>query len=111
VKLQTATGTVHTPFTAHSLNLYDFLGYADETECMDIGESVQFFAGVSVGLGVLVATLISSTASIRASQSWVHHQRVRATAFASFAGLSGIIAVGGLIYAVSLIAVNSPFAS
>ena len=78
---------------------------------MEIGETAQFFAGISVGLGVLVATLVSSSASIRASESWVHHHRVRATAFASFAGLSGVIAVGGIVYAISLIAVNSPFAT
>jgi hypothetical protein len=78
---------------------------------MDIGATAQFFAGISVALGVLIATLIASTASVRANRSWVDHQRVRATAFASFAGLSGILAVGGLVYAISLIAVNSPFAS
>lgn len=103
--------TVHTHFTGRSLNLYDFLRNADETPGMDIGSTAQFFAGISVALGVLVATLVSSSASIRASQSWVHHHRVRATAFASFAGLSGIVAVGGLVYAISLIAVNSPFAT
>ena len=78
---------------------------------MDIGATAQFFLGATVGVGVLFATLLSSTASTRASESWVHQQKVRATAFASFAGLSGIVAVGGLIYALSLIAVNSPFAT
>ena len=78
---------------------------------MDIGETAQFFLGASLGVGVLFATLLSSTASIRASESWGHHHRVRATAFASFAGLSGVLAACGIVYALSLIAVNSPFAS
>lgn len=78
---------------------------------VDIGSTAQFFLGASLGVGVLFATLLSSTASIRASESWVHQQKVRATAFASFAGLSGIVAVGGVLYALSLIAINSPLAS
>ena len=78
---------------------------------MEIGSTVQFLLGASLGLGVLFATLVASTASIHATESWTHHHRVRATAFASFAGLSGVVALAGIVYAISLIAWASPFAS
>ena len=78
---------------------------------MDISSTVQFILGAWLGLGVLFATLLASTASIHATENWEHHHRVRATAFASFAGLSGLAALAGIVYAISLIAWTAPFAS
>ena len=78
---------------------------------MHIGETAQFFLGTTIGLGVIFAALVASTASIRAGESWEAHNRLRATAFASFAGVSGATAIAGFVYGLFMIAWHSPFAS
>ena len=78
---------------------------------MEFSETAQLFLGASLGLAVILAALLASTASIRASQSWESHHRVKATAFASFAGISGVMALAGIVYGLILIALSSPFAS
>jgi hypothetical protein len=78
---------------------------------MSIGDTAQFFLGATLGLGVLFATLVASTASVRAGRSWEAHHRGRAAAFASFAGVSGIAALAGLVYGLIVIAWHSPLAS
>ena len=78
---------------------------------MSFGETAQFFLGATVGLAVIFAALLASTASIRAGQSWESHHRVRATALASFAGVSGVTALAGIVYGLILIAWHSPFAT
>jgi len=78
---------------------------------MSIGETTQLFLGATVGLAVIFAALVASTASIRAGESWESHHRVRATAFASFAGISGVAALAGVVYGLLLVAWSSPFAS
>ena len=77
---------------------------------MSVGDTAQFFLGTTVGLGVVFAALLASTASIRAGRSWDAHNLGRAAAFASFAGISGIAALGGLVYGLVLIAWHSPVA-
>lgn len=78
---------------------------------MSIDETAQFFLGATVGLAVIFAALLASTASIRAGESWESHHRVRATAFASFAGISGVTALAGIVYGLVLVAWHSPLAS
>ncbi len=78
---------------------------------MNTGDTAQLFLGSTVGLAVIFAALLASTASIRAGESWESHHRIRATAFASFAGISGAASLAGVIYGLLLIAWSSPFAS
>jgi len=78
---------------------------------MNIGETAQFFLGATVGLAVIFAALLSSTASIRAGEKWESNDRFQATAFASFAGVSGVAALAGVVYGIFMIAWHSPFAS
>jgi hypothetical protein len=78
---------------------------------MSIEEAAQFFLGATIGLGVIFAALVASTASIRAGESWEAHNRLRATAFASFAGISGVTALAGIAYGLAIIAWHSPIAS
>jgi hypothetical protein len=78
---------------------------------MGIGETAQLLFGVTLGLGVIFAALLASTASIRASESWAADNRVRATAFASFAGVSGLAALAGIVLGVIWVVVSSPIAS
>lgn len=78
---------------------------------MGIYETAQFFLGATVGLGIIFAALVASTASVRAGESWEAHNRLRATAFASFAGISGVTALAGIAYGLAMIAWHSPFAS
>ena len=78
---------------------------------MSMSETAQFFFGASLGLAVIFMALLASTASIRAGESWESDHRLKATAFASFAGLSGITAVAGIVYGLVLVAVSSPFIS
>ena len=75
---------------------------------MNIGETAQFILGATIGLGIVFAALLASTASIRAGESWAADNRVRATAFASFAGISGIAALAGIVYGLVMIAWHSP---
>lgn len=78
---------------------------------MHVGETAQFVLGATMGVGVIFATLAASTASIRAGESWAAHNRVRATAFASFAGVSGITAVAGIVVGVVWVILSSPIAA
>jgi hypothetical protein len=78
---------------------------------MSIEETAQFFLGATIGLGVIFAALVASTASIRAGESWEAHHRLRATAFASFAGVSGVSALAGIVYGLAMIAWHSPLPS
>jgi len=78
---------------------------------MNIGETAQFILGATIGLGVIFAALLASTASIRAGESWESHNHLRATALASFAGLSGVAALAGMVYGLVKIAWHSPIAS
>ena len=75
---------------------------------MHIGETAQFILGATAGLGVVFAALLASTASIRAGASWEAHHRVRATAFASFAGISGIAALSRMVLGVVWVVLSSP---
>jgi len=96
---------------AGSPDLYAIFGLRADGEGVSIGETAQFFLGATVGLAVIFAALLSSTASIRAGESWEAHHRVRATALASFAGISGITALAGIVYGLVMIALHSPLAS
>ena len=78
---------------------------------METGQAAQFFIGASVGVGVLFAVLAASTASVRAGESWAARNIMRATAFASAAGISSIAALGGIVYGLLLVAWNSPVAT
>jgi hypothetical protein len=77
---------------------------------MSIGETAQFLLGASGGIAVVFAALLASTASVRAGQSWAESNWLRATAFASFAGISGVAALGGMILGVVWVILNSPLA-
>jgi len=77
---------------------------------MSIAEAAQFCLGTTVGIGIVFATLLASTASIRAGESWAANNRVRATAFASFAGISGVAALGGMILGGAWVVLSSPLA-
>jgi hypothetical protein len=78
---------------------------------MNIASTAQFFLGATVGLAVVFAALLASTASIRASEKWESNDRFQATAFASFAGVAGVVALAGIVYGIFLIAWHSPFAT
>jgi len=77
---------------------------------MSIGETAQFFLGATVGLAVIFAALLSSTASIRAGEKWEAHDRFQATAFASFAGITGVAALAGVVYGIFVVLWQAPFA-
>ncbi len=71
---------------------------------MHMSETAQFFMGASFGVAVIFLALVASTASIRAGEKWESDQRVRATALASFAGLSGAAALAAIAYGLVLVA-------
>jgi len=96
---------------ARSPDLYAIFGLRADGEGVSIGETAEFFLGATVGLAVIFAALLSSTASIRAGESWEARNRLRATALASFAGISGITALAGIVYGLAMIAWHSPIAS
>ena len=77
---------------------------------MSIGETLQFLLGTSAGVAVVFAALLASTASVRAGESWSENNWLRATAFASFAGISGVAALGGMVLGVIWVVLNSPLA-
>jgi hypothetical protein len=77
---------------------------------MSIGETLQILMGTSAGIAVVFAALLASTASVRAGENWSDNNWLRATAFASFAGISGIAAVGGMVLGIIWVIVNSPLA-
>ena len=77
---------------------------------MSIGETLQFLLGTSAGVAIVFAALLASTASVRAGESWADHNWLRATAFASFAGISGVAALAGMILGVIWVIVSSPLA-
>jgi hypothetical protein len=77
---------------------------------MSIGETLQILMGTSAGIAVVFAALLASTASVRADENWSDNNWLRATAFASFAGISGIAAVGGMVLGIIWVIVNSPLA-
>ena len=77
---------------------------------MGIGEAIELILGAAAGLGVVFAALAASTASIRAGEMWAAHDRVKATAMASFAGVSGASALAGIVLGIVWVAVNSPVA-
>jgi hypothetical protein len=77
---------------------------------IESSETAQFLMGASFGLAVILAALLASTASIRAGESWAADHRIRATAFASFAGISAVTALAGIGYGLMLVALSSPFA-
>src|SRR5688572_17428830 len=84
-------------------------GSAREARAMtSMSETAQFLAGASFGLAVVFAALLASTASMRAGESWAACHRVRATAFASFAGVSAFTAVAGVVYGLALVVSSSP---
>lgn len=76
---------------------------------MDISETAQLFFGASLGLAVVLAALLASTASMRAGESWESDHRVKATAFASFAGVSGASALAGIVYGLILVVSSAPY--
>ena len=98
-------------FGARSPDLYAIFGLRADGEGMSIGETAQFFLGATVGLAVIFAALVSSTASIRAGEKWESNDKFQATAFASFAGITGITALAGIVYGLVMIALHSPLAS
>ena len=77
---------------------------------MSVHEAGQVLLGTSAGLAVVFAALLSSSASIRAGEMWAANQRVRATAIASFAGLSGISAAAGVVAGLVWVLASSPLA-
>jgi hypothetical protein len=77
---------------------------------MSIGETLQVLMGTSAGIAVVFAALLASTASVRAGENWSDNNWLRATAFASFPGISGIAAVGGMVLGIIWVIVNSPLA-
>jgi len=76
---------------------------------MSISETAQLFLGASLGLAVIFMSLLASTASIRAGQSWESDHRVKATAFASVAGMTGVMALAGIVYGLVLFVTSAPF--
>ena len=77
---------------------------------MNLSETAQFVLGATMGLTVVFATLVASTASIRAGEKWAAHRRLQATALASFAGASGITALAGMVLGVLWVILSSPLA-
>ncbi|HYH62605.1 MAG TPA: hypothetical protein VD766_12130 [Solirubrobacterales bacterium] len=77
---------------------------------MSISEVAELLLGATIGVAILFAALVASTASIRAGESWESEHRIKATAFASFAGVSGVAAVAGIVYGIFLVILHSPLA-
>lgn len=78
---------------------------------MDVNPGVQFIQGASLGVGIVFAVLMASTASVRAGEMWAEHNRLRATALASFAGISGIAALAAILVGIAWLIVPSPIAA
>jgi hypothetical protein len=78
---------------------------------MSLNEAGQVLLGTTAGVAVVFAALLSSSASVRAGQMWAAQDRFKATAMASFAGLSGATALAGMVLGVLWVALNSPVAS
>ena len=87
--------------------------FASETDGvgMTVHEASQILLGASAGVAVVFAALLASSASIRAGEMWAAQHRFRATALASFAGISGISAAAGLVLGAIWVIVSSPVGS
>lgn len=73
-------------------------------------ETTQFLVGTSMGVAIVLATLVASSASLRAGEMWAEKSRVRATALGTFAGISGVSALAGIGLGVVWVIAHSPLA-
>ncbi|MDQ2676521.1 MAG: hypothetical protein M3Y34_06900 [Actinomycetota bacterium] len=77
---------------------------------MSTHEAAQILLGMSAGVAVIFAALASSTASIRAGEMWEAQNRLGATAMASVAGVSGVLALAGIVLGLAWVVLSSPLA-